>query len=172
MTSLSPRFTPRRLLAAGLLIAVVIAAIVVWVDRGSPSAIVLDNLSGEEVHDLIMQQQSDGDLEICGASTISDIEAIRSVPHGLDSTSEVPEEVVEAIEAHYSVVDDHEQRHFDTHRLLLISWDPTSIDLGEGYGAELGSVYELHYLEDENSIGWGVVYSGAVYECRPEDLIE
>ena len=121
MTSLSPRFTLRRLLAAGLLIAVVIAAIVVWVDRRSPSAIALDNLSGGEVHDLIMQQQSDGDLEICGASTISDIEAIRSVPHGLDSTSEVPEEVVEAIEAHYSVVDDHEQRHFDTHRLLLIS---------------------------------------------------
>ena len=61
-------------------------------------------------------------------------------------------------------LEDYEQRHFDTHRLLLISWDATSKDLGEGYGPQLGSVYELHYLEDETSVGWGVVYSGSVLE--------
>ena len=167
MTPLLSRFTTRRLLAAGLLIAVVIAAIVVWVDRRPPSAIALDNLSGEEVHTLVAQRHDDGDLEICGEDTTANIQSIGKVAHGLDSTSEVPAEVVTAIEARGANLEDHEQRHFDTYRLLLVSWDPTSRDLGERYGAELGSVYELHYLEDENSIGWGVVYSGTVFECPP-----
>ena len=167
MASLPPRFTPRRLLAAGLLIAAVIVAVLVWMNRGAPAATALDNLSGGDVHGLIMEQHDDGDREICGEEMTANVQSIGKVAHGLDSMSEVPSEVVETIEAHYSVVDDHEQRHFDTHRLLLISWDPTLKDLGEGYGAELGSVYELHYLEDETSIGWGVVYSGTVFECPP-----
>ncbi len=167
MTPLSSRFTTRRLLAAGLLIAAVIAAVLVWMNRGAPAVTALDNLSGEEVHTLVAQRHDDGDLEICGEDTTANIQSIGKVAHGLDSTSEVPAEVVTAIEARGANLEDHEQRHFDTYRLLLVSWDPTSRDLGERYGAELGSVYELHYLEDENSIGWGVVYSGTVFECPP-----
>ena len=158
----------RRLLIMGLLIAAVVTAVVVWVDRGAPAAIALDNLSGEAVHSLVAQQHDDGDREICGVSTISDVEAIRDVAHGLDSTSEIPPEVAAELELYGASLEDHEQRHFDTHRLLLISWDPTSRDLGDEYGAELGSVYELLYVEDKNSIGWVAVYSGTVFECPPD----
>lgn len=159
-----------RLLIALLLIAPVL--VVACADRGPPSSDELNDLSGPAVHDLIMDQHDDSDQGICGMARISDIEAIGVVPHGLDSASEVPAEVVALIEFSGARLEDYEQRHFDTHRLLLISWDATSRDLGEGYGAELGSVYELHYLEDETSIGWGDVYWGNVHECRPEDLVE
>ena len=158
----------RRFLTLVLLIAAIIAAVVVWVDRGGPAAIALDNLSGEAVHSLVAQQHDDGDRDICGVSTISDIEIIRDVAHGLDSTSEIPPEVAAELELYGASLEDYEQRHFDTYRLLLISWDPTSKDLGEGYGAELGSVYELLYVEDENSIGWAAVYRGSVLECPPD----
>ena len=167
MASLPPHFTPRRLLAAGLLIAAVIAAVLVWVNRGTPAATALDNLSGEEVHTLLAQRHDDGDREICGTELTVHIESIGSVPHGLDSTSEVPVEAAALIEEYGAALDDHEQRHFDTHRILLVSWDPTSKALSAERGPQLGSVYELHYLEDETSIGWGVVYSGSVFECPP-----
>ena len=168
MISLLRLVTPRRLLAIDSLIALVVGC----ADRGPPSSDELTKLSGSAVHDLIMEQHDDSDQGICGTARIPDIEAIGVVPHGLDSASEVPAEVVALIEGFFGDrIEDYEQRHFDTHRLLLISWDATSRDLGEGYGAELGSVYELHYLEDETSIGWGDVYWGNVHECRPEDLL-
>ena len=168
MHSLLRLATARRLLAAVLLAAAVVGC----ADRGPPSPDELAQLSGSAVHDLIMERHDDGDREICGMARIPDIEAVGVVPHGLASTSEVPAEAVALIEFSGARIEDYEQRHFDTHRLLLISWDATSRDLGQGYGAELGSVYELHYLEDERSIGWGDVYWGNVHECRPEDLAE
>ena len=160
MSSLLRLVTARRLLAAVLLAAAVVGC----ADRGPPSSSELADLSGEDVLDLLGDEHDDGDREICGEDSTSDYEGA-TVAHGLDFTSEVPAEAVAEIERLGSKLDDHEQRHFDTHRLLLISWDPTSADLGEGYGTELGSVYELHYWEDEHSIGWGVVYSGSVFEC-------
>lgn len=153
--------TARRLLAAVLLAAAVVGC----ADRGPPSPSELADLSGENVLDLLGDEHDDGGREICGEDETAHIATTGAVAHGLDSTSEVPAEAVSALEESGGNLDDHEQRHFDTHRLLLISWDPTSVDLGEGYGPELGSVYELHYLGDETSIGWGVVYSGSVFEC-------
>ncbi len=172
MNSVLRLFTVRQLITTSLLIAAVIGAVVVWVHRGAPVVTALDNLSGGSVHALVMQQYDDQSPGICGAAAVSDVEAVRVVDHGLDSTSDVPAEVVAELDLYGANLEDHEQRHFDTHRLLLISWDPTSQNLGEEYGEELGSVYELHYLEDENSVGWAVVYSATVYECRPEDLAE
>ncbi len=134
----------------------------------STGAPALDNLSGGDVHALVMERHDDRDREICGTERFADIEAERVVSHGLDSTSEVPLEVAAELELYGASLEDHEQRHFDTHRLLLISWDPTSRDLGDEYGAELGSVYELLYVEDKNSIGWVAVYSGTVFECPPD----
>lgn len=171
MNSVPRLSTARQLLTTGLLIAAVVTAVLVWVNRTAPAATALNNLSGPAVHDLIMERHDDGEREICGEDVTADyVGAV--VAHGLDSTSEVPAEAVAEIERLGSNLNDHEQRHFDTHRLLLISWDATTKDLGEGYGAEFGSVYELHYWEDEisASVGWGVVYSGTVFECRPEDL--
>ena len=165
MNSVQRLFTTRQLLTTGLLTAAVIVAVAVWLDRRAPVATALDNLSGSAVHGLIMERHDDGDREICGEDRTADIEAIGAVPHGLDAMSEIPAEAIAAIEEHGARLEDYEQRHFDTHRLLLISWDATSKDLGEGYGPQLGSVYELHYLEDETSVGWGVVYSGSVLEC-------
>ncbi len=161
MSSLLRLVTARRLLAAVLLAAAVVGC----ADRGPPSSSELADLSGEDVLDLLGDEHDDGDREICGEDRTVDIEAIGAVSHGLDATSEIPAEVIAAIEERGARLDDYEQRHFDTHRLLLISWDATSKDLGEGYGPQLGSVYELHYLEDETSVGWGVVYSGSVLEC-------
>ena len=168
MHSLLRLVTARRLLAAVLLAAAVVGC----ADRGPPSSDELVQLDGPAVHDLVTKRHAGGDREICGMARIPAIEAIGVVPHGLASTSEVPVEAVALIEFSGARLEDYEQRHFDTHRLLLISWDATSRDLGEGYGAELGSVYELHYLEDETSIGWSDVYWGNVHECRPEDLAE
>ena len=161
----------KRGIAAATMLIVLIAAVVGCVDRDPPNWEELAELSGPAVHDLIMDRHDDGEREICGEDVTADyVGAV--VAHGLDSTSEVPAEAVAGIERLGSNLNDHEQRHFDTHRLLLISWDATTKDLGEGYGAEFGSVYELHYWEDEisASVGWGVVYSGTVFECRPEDL--
>ena len=172
MTSPLRPFTVQRLVVIGLVTIVAITAVAVWLDRRAPAAIALDTLDGPAMHDLVTKRHTDGDRQICGMARVPDIEAIGVVPHGLDSASEVPAEAVALIEFYGDRVEDYEQRHFDTHRLLLISWDATSRDLGQGYGAELGSVYELHYLEDEHSIGWGDVYWGNVYECRPEDLAE
>ena len=172
MNSTLRPFRTRQFLTAGLLVAMIIAVAVVWLDRRAPAAIALDTLDGPAMHDLVTKHHAGEDREICGMARIPDIEAVGVVPHGLTSTSEVPAEAVALIEFYGDRVEDYEQRHFDTHRLLLISWDATSRDLGQGYGAELGSVYELHYLEDEHSIGWGDVYWGNVYECRPEDLAE
>lgn len=163
-SSLRP-FRPWQFLITGLLIAVIVAVVLVWVNRGAPTAIALSGLDGEDVHTLVAQSHDDGARKICGEDETAHIATTGAVAHGLDSTSEVPAEAVSALEESGGNLDDHEQRHFDTHRLLLISWDPTSVDLGEGYGPELGSVYELHYLEDETSIGWGVVYAGSVFEC-------
>ncbi len=168
MSSLLRLVTARRLLAAVLLAAAVVGC----ADRGPPSSDELVQLDGPAVHDLVTKHHAGEDREICGMARIPDIEAVGVVPHGLASTSEVPVEAVALIEFSGARLEDYEQRHFDTHRLLLISWDATSRDLGEGYGAELGSVYELHYLEDETSIGWSDVYWGNVHECRPEDLAE
>ncbi len=172
MNSTLRPFRTRQFLTAGLLVAMIIAVAVVWLDRRAPAAIALDTLDGPAMHDLVTKHHAGEDREICGMARIPDIEAVGVVPHGLASTSEVPVEAVALIEFSGARLEDYEQRHFDTHRLLLISWDATSRDLGEGYGAELGSVYELHYLEDETSIGWSDVYWGNVHECRPEDLAE
>lgn len=165
-SSLRP-YRPRQFAVAVLLIATIVVAVLVWVNRGAPTAIALNGLDGEDVHTLVAQAHDDGARKICGEDVTAHIATEGAVAHGLDSTSEVPAEAIAVLEEYGSNLDDHEQRHFDTHRLLLISWDPTSVDLGEGYGPELGSVYELHYLEDETSIGWGVVYSGSVFECPP-----
>ena len=164
MSSLLRLVTARRLLAAVLLVASVL--VVGCADRGPPSSDELAQLSGEDVLGLVGDEHDGGGREICGEDSTSDYEGA-TVAHGLDFTSEVPAEAVAEIERLGSKLNDYEQQHFDTHRLLLISWDPTSADLGEGYGTELGSVYELHYWEDEHSIGWGVVYSGSVFECPP-----
>lgn len=94
MTSLALLFTPRRLLAAGLLIAAAIAAVLVWTNRSAPTVTALDNLSGEDVHTLVAQRHDDGDREICGTELTATIESIGAVPHGLNSASEIPAEVV------------------------------------------------------------------------------
>lgn len=167
MNLLPQPFSARQFLIATLLIATIIVAVLVWVNRSAPAAIALDGLDGEDVHALVAQSHDDGSREICGEDVTAHFATVGAVAHGLDSTSEVPAEAVTALEESGGNLDDHEERHFDTHRLLLISWDPTSKDLGERYGAELGSVYELHYLEDETAVGWGVVYSGTVFECPP-----
>ena len=161
--------TTRRLLAALLLTALVVGC----ADRGPPSSDELTKLSGPAVHDLIMEQHNDRDQGVCGTLSqpdYEDDENSETRPHGLDATSEVPAGAIAAIEERGANLDDYEQRHFDTHRLLLISWDRTSADLGPGYDAELGSVFELYHEVDlrDGSAIWYIVFTGSVLECPPD----
>ncbi len=160
-----------RLLAALLLTAPVL--VVGCAERGPPSSDELADLRGWDVLALVGDEHDGGGRELCGTASepdYEDDENSETRPHGLDATSEVPAQAAAAVEEFGGVVEDHEHRHFDTHRLLLISWDRTSADLGPGYGVELGSVFELYHEVDlrDGSATWYVVYTGNVFECPPD----
>ena len=158
-------------IAAAATLIVLIAAVAGCVDRDPPSWEELAELSGGDVLGLVGDRYYSGSREICGEDVTPDYEydGGETRPHGIDGTSTVPAGAVAAVEAFGGVVEDHEHRHFDTHRLLLISWDRTSADLGGDYGVELGSVFELHHEVNVNdgSATWFVVYSGSIFDCPP-----
>ena len=168
MNSLPQPLTMRWLLAPLLLIAAVVGC----VDRDPPSWEELAELSGDGVLDLVGERYYSGSRQICGAMVSPDYEddGSETRPHGLDGSSTVPAGAVAAVEELGGVVEDHEHRHFDTHRLLLISWDRTSADPDRDYGVDLGSVFELHHEVnvDDGSATWYVVFSGSVFDC-PSD---
>jgi hypothetical protein len=156
-------------LITGLLVAVTIAALTVWLLRDTTDVIALDDLDPSTLLGMVMERAAEETgLDVCGEEVTADV-AAESLHHGLDSNSEMPPEIAAevafAIEQYGGELEDHEQRHFDTHRALLISWDATSKDLGEGFGPELGSVYEVHFLTDDDGEGWNVVFAGTAYEC-------
>ena len=148
--------------------ALVIAATYVWILRTSTSTVALDNFSGEEVMLLVAEQHPNDDVEICIQEETSDF-AAQPHPHGLPTPSPIPDEIHELLKQRYALADDHEHRHFERHRLLLVSWDTTTRDHGVDAGKELGSVFEFHHLMDDQGAFWGIVYTGTMYECSVED---
>ena len=152
-----------------LVIAVLMAsaAAYVWVSRASTPVAALDNLSGEEVLMMVLAQHTEQDDVVCAEEESSDF-AAETRHHGLSNSAAPPAEIKRALAHRNASIDDHEHRHFENHRVLLVSWDSTSVDLGEGYGQELGSVFELHYLKDGEGYFWDIAYTASVHECPPE----
>ena len=144
-----------------------IVAAYVWIVRTSTTVVALDNLSGEEVLGLVGAHHAAKGMEICAEEESSDI-AAEPYQHGLTNSDLPGDDILQLLAQRGAILDDHEHRHYDTHRLLLVSWDTTAFELGEGYGKELGSVFELHHLKDETGTSWEIVYTATVFECPIE----
>lgn len=161
----SRRVHPLLVIVTGLL---VIAAAYVWILRTSTPTVALDNLSGEEVMLLVIDQHPNDDVEICVQEETSDF-AAQPHPHGITTATRISDEIHDLLEQRYALADDHEHRHLEGDRLLLVSWDTTTRDRGVGASKELGSVFEFHHLKDDQRAFWEVAYTGTMYECSAED---
>ena len=154
-----------RILVPVALVAIISAAAVVWLARTSEPATALEGKSSHQVlKELEHLIVADG-VRACTEQEILTVDGYHSA-HGLRPNAEIPRAVRALVEGHGVSFEDHEQRHIDKHRILLVSRD--RITRHEFAGVEiLAHIVELHWVEG-GEMGTGrfeIVHAAAIIEC-------
>lgn len=160
------KLTPSCVMQVAVLVAVVSAAIAVWVVRTSPSTLALGDKSYEEVIydiDQRLQKERGG---VCGESVTTTVDGDEG-SHGLAADSELPTKVTALLaSADVGPLSAFELKRIDAKGVLLISEDATSEVLAGGRDV-LSKAIQFTFVTGgaEGSNRWEITAETSFYAC-------